>query len=188
MRMGLGNNLAWTYLAGMPQFLNWANFLLRSSTRLVRYYSNVQCSTIYSFPVISRTQILVGWSGGLPSSILMESILVLKMLPGKILPRPLFTWPQGSGVQTNRDEGFYHLSLLWQQIFILYSPSGDIKSLTKMPQFCWLTWHIRTELWNLIGAHCTVQVDMAMYYTLPDPFSIFRVKSGYKILALVTVV
>jgi len=70
-----------------------------------------------------------------PSSILMESILVLKMLPGKILPRPLFTLPQGSGVQTNRDEGFYHLSLLWQQTFILHSPSGNIKSLTKMPPF-----------------------------------------------------
>ena len=66
MRMGLGNNLAWTYLAGMPQFLKWANFLLRFSTRLARYYSNVQCSTIYSLPVISRTQTLVGWSGGLP--------------------------------------------------------------------------------------------------------------------------
>ena len=39
-RKGLGNNLARKCLAGMPLFLNSANFIFRSSTRLVRYYSN----------------------------------------------------------------------------------------------------------------------------------------------------
>ena len=41
-RKGLGNNFARKCLAGMPRFLNPANFIFRSSTRLVRYYSNFQ--------------------------------------------------------------------------------------------------------------------------------------------------
>ena len=49
-RKGLGNNLAWKCLAGMPRFLNPANFIFRSSTRLVRYYSNLQ--NFYTLPYI----------------------------------------------------------------------------------------------------------------------------------------
>jgi len=29
------------------------------------------------------------------------------------------------------------------------------------------------EFCNLIGVHCTVHADTAMYYVLPDPFLIF---------------
>ena len=50
-RKGLGNNLAWKCLAGMPRFLNPANFIFRSSTRLVRYYSNFQ--NFYALPYIT---------------------------------------------------------------------------------------------------------------------------------------
>ena len=49
-RKGLGNNLARKCLAGMPQFLYPANFIFRSSTRLVRYYSNFQ--NFYVVPYI----------------------------------------------------------------------------------------------------------------------------------------
>ena len=42
VRKGLGNNLARKCLAGMPRFLNPANFIFRSSMQLVRYYSNFQ--------------------------------------------------------------------------------------------------------------------------------------------------
>ena len=50
-REGLGNNLAWKCLAGMPRLLNPANFIFRSSTRLVRYYSNFQ--NFYTLPYIT---------------------------------------------------------------------------------------------------------------------------------------
>ena len=50
-RKGLGNNLARECLAGMPRFLNPANFIFRSSTRLVRYYSNFQ--NFYALPYIT---------------------------------------------------------------------------------------------------------------------------------------
>ena len=49
-REGLGNNLARKCLAGMPWFLNPANFIFRSSTRLVWYYSNFQ--NFYVLPYI----------------------------------------------------------------------------------------------------------------------------------------
>ena len=49
-RKGLEKNLAWKCLAGMPQVLNPANFIRRSSTRLVRYYSNFQ--NFYVLPYI----------------------------------------------------------------------------------------------------------------------------------------
>ena len=49
-RKGLGNNLARKCLAGMPRFLNPANFIFRSSTWLVRYYSNFQ--NFYALPYI----------------------------------------------------------------------------------------------------------------------------------------
>ena len=49
-RKGLGNNLARKCLAGMPRFLNPANFIFRCSTRLVRYYSNFQ--NFYVLPYI----------------------------------------------------------------------------------------------------------------------------------------
>ena len=49
-RKGLGNNLTRKCLAGMPQFLNPANFIFRPSTRLVRYYSNFQ--NFYVLPYI----------------------------------------------------------------------------------------------------------------------------------------
>ena len=55
---GLGNNHAQKCLAGMPQFLNSANFLLQIfNRRLVKYHSNFQnfCSTVYSLPIISLT-------------------------------------------------------------------------------------------------------------------------------------
>ena len=50
-RKGLGNNLARKCLAGMPWFLNPTNFIFRSSTRLVRYYSNFQ--NFYALPYIT---------------------------------------------------------------------------------------------------------------------------------------
>ena len=40
IRKGLGNNLAQNCPAGMPQFLNSANFLFQIFMRLVRYYSD----------------------------------------------------------------------------------------------------------------------------------------------------
>ena len=49
-RKGLGNNFTQKCLAGMPRFLNSANFIFRSSTRLVRYYSNFQ--NFYVLPYI----------------------------------------------------------------------------------------------------------------------------------------
>ena len=49
-RKSLGNNLARKCLAGMPQFLNSANFPFRSSSPLVRHYSNFQ--NFYVLPYI----------------------------------------------------------------------------------------------------------------------------------------
>jgi len=49
--------------AGILQSSNPAKFVFRASMQLVSYYSNFQntCPTIYSLPVISRTQTLVDW-------------------------------------------------------------------------------------------------------------------------------
>ena len=61
-RKGLGNNLARKCLAGMPRFLNPANFIFRSSTRLSGTTPIFKISMLYriSLPVISRTRTLVG--------------------------------------------------------------------------------------------------------------------------------
>ena len=65
-RKGLGNNLAWECLVSMPQFFNPAKCVFRSSNivcQALLQFSNLSCSAVYSFPVISRTWILVGWCG-----------------------------------------------------------------------------------------------------------------------------
>ena len=66
-RKSLGNNLSRKCLAGMPRFLNPANFIFRPSTRLVRYYSNIQ--NFYVLPYIH--------------------FLPLVELPGKVIPQTL---------------------------------------------------------------------------------------------------
>ena len=62
---GLGINLAQKCLAGMTQFLNSANFLFQifnAIGQVLLWFSTFLCSTVYSLPVISLTQMLVGWS------------------------------------------------------------------------------------------------------------------------------
>ena len=61
--MGLGNNLAGKYPAGMPWFLNSANFLFQMINTIGQIqlrFSKFLCSNVYSLPVISLTQMLVG--------------------------------------------------------------------------------------------------------------------------------
>ena len=83
-RKGLGNNLVRKCLAVMPWLQNSANFLFRSSTRLVRYYYDFQnfyaCSTVNLYPVISLVKC---W------------LTALKTLPGKVFPQTL---PCGLGL------------------------------------------------------------------------------------------
>ena len=89
----------------MPQFLNSANFIFRSSTWLVRYYSNFKrrflCFTVYYlFPVISRTRMLVGWSCIL--SLINTDCTIPGHFRARFSPRLFLTQPEGSGVQTIR--------------------------------------------------------------------------------------
>jgi len=94
---GSGNNRAWKCLAGMPRFLNSANFPLSdlqcdwSGTTISKF----QCSTIYLLPVVSLSQTLVGWSDVLSLINTDGSILSLKTLPGKVFPQTL---PRGLGL------------------------------------------------------------------------------------------
>ena len=110
MRKSLGNNLVQRCLVGMPQFLSSTNFLFQifnavnpSGTIPI---SKALCFTVYSLPLISRTGILVGWTGGLSLINTNGSIPALKTLLGKVFPQTLpctarKAWSPNYGCWTN---------------------------------------------------------------------------------------
>ena len=97
VRKGLGNNLAQKYRAGMAQFLFPANFLFRSSTQLVRYYSNLQNFYVLVFIHFPS---LVGWLAGVaffPSSTSTAAFQCSRHFQERLFPRPFLVGQKGLG-------------------------------------------------------------------------------------------
>jgi len=91
-KKGLGNNLARSCPAGIHRFLNSANFrfqIFNMIGPLLLQFSKFVCSTVYLFPVISRTRTLVGWTDILSLINTSGSIPTVKTLPGIVICQTL---------------------------------------------------------------------------------------------------
>jgi len=99
-RKGLANNLARSCPAGMPRFLNSANFLFQIFNvigPLLLQFSKCLCSTVYLLAVISRTRTLIGWTDVLSLINTYGSIPTVKTLPGIVICQTLparFSFPR----------------------------------------------------------------------------------------------
>ena len=81
----------------MAQFLNPANFLFRSSTQLVRYYSNSQNFYVL---VLIHFPSLVGWLAGVaffPSSTPTAAFQCSRHFQERLFPRPFLVGQKGLG-------------------------------------------------------------------------------------------
>ena len=155
------NILAWKCIAGMPQLINLANLVFRSSTQLVRYYSNFQNFHVLSIFTFcpSRTPMLVGWCSFLALINTNGSIPALKTLPGKVfyqtLPcaarkvwgamkglgsRLFFTQPEWSGVQTlpyaarSPDSSLHSQKGLGSRLFLMRPDESGLQTLITWPE------------------------------------------------------
>ena len=85
------------------QFLNPANFIFRSSTRLVRYYSNFQNFYVLLYIHFLSLVELKRWLAKMHSFPHQHrrQHSSAKTLWAKLFPRPFLTQPEGSVVQNN---------------------------------------------------------------------------------------
>ena len=86
----------------MLWFLNPTNFLLRSSMRLVRYYSNFK-NVLPCIHFLSLVE-LECWLADV--AFIPSSTLTAQFQPSRhyqAIPRLFLVWPEGSGVQTKQD-------------------------------------------------------------------------------------
>ena len=92
----------------MPQFLNSANFLFRSSTRLVRYYFKIFYVLLY-ICFLSLVE-LKRWLADVtffPSSTPMVAFQHSGHFQARFFTRPFLARPEGSGVQTTPISVFF---------------------------------------------------------------------------------
>ena len=104
----------------MPRFLNSANFLFQIFNTigpLLLQFSKFLCSTVYLFPVISRTRTLVGWIDVLSLINTTGSIQTVKTLPGIVYCQTLpacFSFPRLGRGSARALEGLG--TRLWQRL------------------------------------------------------------------------
>ena len=100
----------------MPQFLNSANFLFRSSTRLIRYYSNFRNFYVLLYICFLSLVELERWLADVtffPSSTPTMAFQHSGHFQARFFfTRPFLTQPEGSGVQTTPISAFLSLSIL----------------------------------------------------------------------------